>query len=119
MKAFITELTILFLVYAVGVGIGGITPIPSSLASMGMLFLCLQLKWIKEEHLAKITPLILLHIALFFIAPAIGIVNSLETLRGSTLKIIVVLVLSNMVVMGVTGFVVQKLLQRRNHADNR
>lgn len=118
MKKIVYELVLLLLVYVLGLIIGRITPVPSSLASMGILFAGLQSGIIKERQFTVITPFILAHIALFFIAPAIRIINSLELLSGNAVKIFVVLVVSNIVVMGVTGRVVQALLQRRNHATN-
>lgn len=119
MKKTIRELILLLLIYLLGISIGRISPIPSSLASMGILFLGLQTKFIKEEYLSVITPLLLAHIALFFIAPAIGIIKSLELLQGSVLQIVLVLILSNILVMGITGWTVQKLLKRRNDAIHR
>lgn len=118
MKKILGEVLILLLVYLLGLGLGLITPIPSSLASMGFLFLGLQLKLIKEEHLSVLTPLLLAHIALFFIAPAIRIVNSMELLSGSAIQVVVVLIVSNMLVMGVTGRLVQLFLKGRNNALN-
>lgn len=118
MKELGRELLILGIVYGMGIALAAVTPIPSSLASMAVLFMALQFGLVKEQFLSKVTPLILAHIALFFIAPAIKIINSMDALKGAGVKIVVILVLSNMIVMGVTGFVVQQLLKRRNHGTH-
>ncbi len=107
------EVVILLFFYGVGFAIDRYTSAPGSLVAMGLLFVALHFQWLKEKHLARITPFLLAHLALFFISPALRVFNSLELLQGNIVKLLLLLVISNMLVMGVTGFVVQKMVERR------
>ena len=75
------------------------------------LFLILLLvKVVRPNHFRHLSALMLSHLALFFIPPAVMILDSYEEFLGDAWKIILLLVISNILVMGVTGWVVQKFL---------
>lgn len=116
---FIHELILLSLIFLGGIGAGKLIPIPSTLISMAIFLLCLILKVLKTDHFKRITPLLLSHLALFFIPPAVMILDSYELFAKDAWKIVILLILSNIAVMGVTGFVVQYFLNERRVSNDK
>ena len=109
------EVSILGLVFIAGLIAGRISPLPSALVSMALFLVLLIVKVLKVEHFSHITPLLLSHLALFFIPPTVMILDSYELFAGDAWKIILLLVVSNILVMGVTGMVVQYFLKEGSH----
>ncbi|ERP30828.1 CidA/LrgA family protein [Chitinivibrio alkaliphilus] len=97
-------------VYGVSLLIEQYIPMPASVLSMIILFLLLQIRLLTLRHFPTIVPLALRHLPLFFIPPAVHILDSTEALAGSIGRIILLLSISNILVMGVTGAVVQALM---------
>lgn len=107
------ELLILSALFGLSLLINSFTPLPGALTVMAILFTLLKLKVVKESYLKTITPFLLIHISFFFIPPAAKVVEAVGSLEGTLVKLIITLVLSNIIVMGVTGVVVQALLQKK------
>lgn len=107
---FLHELILLCLILLAGIGAGKLIPIPSTLISMAIFLVLLLLKVLKTDHFTRITPLLLSHLALFFIPPAVMILDSYALFARDAWKIVVLLLVSNIAVMGVTGMVVQYFL---------
>lgn len=106
------ELGLLTLLFVIAIAISRFTPLPGGLIVMALFFVLLKTGVAKVRDLAVVTPFLLIHIGLFFIPPAVKVVEQAGALDGMILKLIVVLVLSNMLVMGVSGWVVQSVIRR-------
>ena len=114
----IYEIVTIFLIYMTGLGIASFIPVPASLISMVLFFILLLTKVLKEDKYIKISALILRNLSFFFIVPAVKILNSMDILSGNILKILSVLIISNILVMAVTGKVVQMLLKKGETYDD-
>ncbi len=92
-------------------------PIPGTILGMILFFFALYFKLIKVEKIADVAHFLLLNISFFLVAPSVKIINSLEHLSTLWiwLKIIVLMVVTTIITMGVTGRVVQYLVERENN----
>ena len=106
------ELLVLALLYVLAVAVSFFTPLPGGLMVMALFFVLLKTGVLKADGLAVVTPFLLVHIAFFFIPPAVKVVEQAAALEGVVFKLIIILIISNMLVMGVTGRVVQTFLRK-------
>ena len=106
------EFLSILLIYGAGMLLGNILPIPSSLISMVLFFLLLLTGLLNDRHFTGISRIILANLAFFFLPPAVQILDSMDVLSGSLIKLVAVIVLSNVCVMSVTGLVVQSFLKK-------
>ncbi len=113
MKTVLLELLVIGGSYGLALLISAVSPLPASLLSMAILFALLATKRIDVTKLNRVTPLFMGHLALFFVAPAVLILEKADLLEGKLIALFGVLVLSNILVMGVTGAVVQAVIRRK------
>ena len=112
------EIILITLLLAAGILIGKIIPFPSSLSSMILLLLLLITGVFKEEYFTGgISDLILKNLAFFFLPPAVKVIDSLGILEGVWVKLVLIMLISNVLVMGVTGMVVQLFLKTEKDHD--
>lgn len=111
------EIVTLILIYAAGIGTAYIIPIPGSLISMILFFILLVFRVLKEEKYTGISTVILRNLSFFFIVPAVKVLDSLDILSGNIFKIVLVIVVSNLLVMAVTGLVVQRMIKGERRDD--
>ncbi|MDC7234588.1 MAG: CidA/LrgA family protein [Spirochaetales bacterium] len=117
----IREITLIALLLGAGILIGKIIPFPSSLSSMILLLVLLLTGVLKEDYFSGgISDLILKNLAFFFLPPAVKVIESLGLLEGVWVKLVLIMLISNFLVMGVTGVVVQLFLkaEHEEEADN-
>jgi holin-like protein len=113
----IYEVVSIVLIYGAGILLADIIPIPSSLLSMALFFFLLLAKVLKGERYTRLSKLILGHLSFFFIPPAVQILDSMDILQGNVMKLLTVLVVSNLLVMAVSGTVVQFFLKKEESHD--
>ena len=82
-------------------------PIPGNVIGMVLLFALLSMKIIKLEFIEESSNFLLSHLAFFFVPPSVSLITNLELLKGSALKFAAVNVITTIVVMVVTGHVIQ------------
>ncbi|RDG34089.1 CidA/LrgA family protein [Oceanispirochaeta sp. M1] len=112
------EIILIALLLAAGILIGKLIPFPSSLSSMILLLLLLITGVFKEEYFTGgISDLILKNLAFFFLPPAVKVIDSLGILEGVWVKLVLIMLISNVLVMGVTGMVVQLFLKTEKDHD--
>lgn len=116
-KQIVYEVVTVGVIFEVGVFGSSFIPVPGSLISMGLFFILLRTKWLDAQKYQCVSTLILKNLAFFFIPPAVQIINSMDELTGSIVKLVVILVISNVLVMGVTGLVVQLFMNRTGEAS--
>lgn len=83
--------------------------IPGSIIGMLLLFLLLKLGIIKLEWIREGTQIILKNLTLLFIPITIGFINYLELFSGRGLFLLLVIIISTVLVMGVSGAISQRL----------
>lgn len=109
----IKEIVIILLLLAAGLLIEKMTAFPSSLISMILFTLLLLTGVIKEESFSGgFSDLILKNLSFFFISPAVRVIDSLDLLQDVWVKLLLIMIISNILVMGVTGTVVQMILNK-------
>ena len=113
----IYEVFTIGLIYLAGTVLACLLPLPGSLISLVIFFILLLLKVLKEEKYTALSALILRNLAFFFIVPAVKILDSMDTLSGNIFKLISIIVLSNILVMIVSGKVVQFFMKKEDTDD--
>ncbi len=89
-------------------------PLPGSIIGMLLLLGLLLLKIVKVETLKTSSTYMLDNLAFFFLPAGVGIISSFDLLKGNTIKIIVIIIISTLVVLLVTGYTVQGLITLKN-----
>ena len=99
-------------------------PLPGTIASLLLLFLMLQFKVLKLEKIENAGNFLLLNMTIFFMPPTVKIIDSYELLEKDLFKIIVIIIVSTFLTMGITGKVVQLMIdfkerkEKNNERDN-
>lgn len=82
-------------------------PIPGNILGMLILLLLLCTKVVKVDMIDNVSTFLLDHLAFFFIPAGVGIITAVTVLRGNTIKLLIVVILSTFIIMAVSGVVVQ------------
>lgn len=82
-------------------------PIPGNILGMLLLLFLLCIKVVKIEMIDKVSTFLLDHLAFFFIPAGVGIITAYNVLRGNTIKLLVVTIVSTFIIMAISGVVVQ------------
>ncbi|MFL0268456.1 CidA/LrgA family protein [Candidatus Clostridium radicumherbarum] len=93
-------------------------PIPGNVIGMVLLLIFLSTGIIKLRHIDKVSDFLLDHLAFFFVPAGVQILTSFDILRGSLFSILVIIFISTIVVLVVTGFTVQILKGGCSHEGN-
>ncbi|WP_042460621.1 CidA/LrgA family holin-like protein [Neobacillus dielmonensis] len=83
-------------------------PIPASMFGLVLLFLALCLKIVKLEWVEKGANWLLAELLLFFVPSAVGIINYKEIFSFLGAEIVILIGISTIVVMGLTGIIAEK-----------
>lgn len=87
-------------------------PIPSTVIGMIALLIGLLSGVIKLEMIDEVSKFLLDHLIFFFIPAGVGIMTSVDMIRDKWLSILIVIVLSTIITMVVTGLTVQVLAKK-------
>ncbi|GLI58194.1 CidA/LrgA family protein [Propionigenium maris DSM 9537] len=94
-------------------------PVPGTVIGMFLLFIALYFKVIKVKQIERGVDILLINMAIFFIPPGVRLISSLDYMKGNWIKIIVLMILTTLITMVVTGRVVQYLVERgEKNGDN-
>ena len=106
------EFMIIFLINYVGMLLSKILhlPLPGTIVSLLLLFFMLQFKVLKLEKIENAANFLLLNMTLFFMPPTVKIIDSYDLLEKDLVKIIIIIVISTFLTMGITGKVVQMMI---------
>ncbi len=92
-------------------------PIPSSIIGMILLTASLQFGIVKLHQVEQLTNFLLKNLGFFFVPAGIGLINSLNVLKGELGAILGASIGSTIIIIAVTGQVyqiVRKAISRRN-----
>ena len=120
------EFMLIFTINYVGILLSKILhlPLPGTIASLLLLFLMLQFKVLKLEKIENAGNFLLLNMTIFFMPHTVKIIDSYELLEKDLFKIIVIIIVSTFLTMGITGKVVQLMIdfkerkEKNNERDN-
>ena len=109
------EFMLIFAINYVGMLLSKILhlPLPGTIVSLLLLFLMLQFKVLKLEKIENAANFLLLNMTLFFMPPTVKIIDSYDLLEKDLVKIIIIIVISTFLTMGITGKVVQMMIDYR------
>ncbi len=111
----IIEIGIILGIYFLGMWVSDlIRPvilIPGNILGMGILFALLSFNIVKIENIEKTSGLLLKHMGFFFVPLCVTLYITFDYISDIWVQIVVILVISNMFVMTVTGKTVQKFIE--------
>ena len=87
-------------------------PIPASIYGIVLLYIALELKLVKVKDIKETSSFLISIMPIMFLPPAVGIVQSWSLIKGLWLPCAVVIVVSTVVVMAVSGRLTQRLVRK-------
>lgn len=94
-------------------------PIPASIYGLVLLFFALLLGVIKLEQV-ETTALFLIEIMpIMFVPAAVGLIESFDALQPILLPVIVIMVVSTILVMGISGRITQGIIHRKQKGQEK
>ncbi len=108
------ESAIILGIYALGEALAGLleTKFPGSVIAMLLLLSALHLRWVKVDDIRYISSFLLGYMPLFFIPAGVSVMVGYTLMEGFYIQIIALTLVSTLLVMAVTGRLVQYLLKR-------
>ena len=88
-------------------------PIPASIYGMVLLFAALGLKLIRPEQVRDAGGFLTSLLPVLFVAPAVGLMEYWDQLKGNLLPLAVILVVTTVLVFAVGGIVTQLMMKRK------
>ncbi len=115
------EFMLIFTINYVGMLLSKILhlPLPGTIVSLLLLFLMLQFKVLKLEKIENAGNFLLLNMTIFFMPPTVKIIDSYELLEKDLFKIIVIIIISTFLTMGITGKVVQLMIDFKERKEKK
>jgi len=113
---FFKQSAIIVSIYALGEAIVWLfdSQFPGSVVGMLMLLGGLHLKWIKVDDIRLVSSLLLAYMPLFFIPAGVSVMVSYTLMQEFSLEILFIVMLSTIIVMIVTGKLVDFLVQKES-----
>jgi len=87
-------------------------PIPASIYGIVLLFIALELKWVKVSDIREVSSFLIAVMPIMFIPAAAGLMESWGAVRSSVWEYALITIVSTFVVMGVSGAVTQFVIRR-------
>ncbi len=108
----ITQLSVLFGIYALGQFVSMLLPFPFPGTVLGMVFLLLFLfaGLVKERHIQETGDFLLRNMAVFFVPSGVTILEHLDLLSGNLLPIVFICFVTTVITFAATGLSVKFVL---------
>ena len=87
-------------------------PLPGTILGMLILFVLLWTKVLKVESIEKICDFLILNMIIFFLPPAVELLEYMTLLKTGFFKIIILLIVTTVITMVVTGKTVDFCIKR-------
>lgn len=87
-------------------------PIPASVYGLVLLFAALCLKLVKPEQVKTVSGFLVSIMSILFVAPAVGIAENWNLIRGELLPIFLLLLASTFLTFGISGRITQLFLKK-------
>ncbi len=91
-------------------------PIPASIYGIILLFIALEMKWIKVKDIREVSLFLIAVMPVMFIPAAVGLIDSWDIVKRSILQYLVITIVSTFLVMGAAGVVTQYVIRRGKEA---
>lgn len=108
------QFLIILVINFVGVIIQNIfhLPLPGTILGMLILFVLLWTKVLKVESIEKVCDFLILNMIIFFLPPAVELLEYMTLLKTGFFKIIILLIVTTVITMIVTGKTVDFCIKR-------
>ena len=87
-------------------------PLPGTILGMLILFVLLWTKVLKVESIEKVCDFLILNMIIFFLPPAVELLEYMTLLKTGFFKIIILLIVTTVITMIVTGKTVDFCIKR-------
>jgi holin-like protein len=92
-------------------------PLPGPVIGMILLFIMLYIGMVKVKSIEFLSELLLFNLAFFFIPPGVGILTSMDKLSGIWPKLLAVIVLTTIITILATAWIVDFVIKLRRKND--
>ncbi|WP_297517427.1 CidA/LrgA family protein [uncultured Clostridium sp.] len=115
------EMLLILVIYFVGdfLSKGLHLPIPGNILGMIILLILLCTKIVKVENVDNVSTFLLDHLAFLFIPAGVGVLNAMNVLDGYIIQLLIIVITSTMVIMAVTGTIVQSVMKLMDKKKNK
>lgn len=87
-------------------------PLPGTILGMLILFILLWTKVLKIESVEKVCDFLILNMIIFFLPPAVELLEYMSLLKTGFIKILILLFVTTVITMVVTGKTVEFFIKR-------
>ncbi len=88
-------------------------PVPASIYGIVLLFCALEFHLLDESLVADTGVFLIEIMPVMFIPAAVGLLETWDVLQASLLQYVITVLLSTIIVMGVSGVITQKVIERK------
>ena len=93
-------------------------PVPASIYGLVLLFVLLETKVLKVEAVQDAGKFLIEIMPMMFIPAGVGLLNAWDTLKPVLIPVIVIMFISTIVVMGISGKVTQTMIEAEERKKN-
>ena len=93
-------------------------PIPASIYGIVILFALLESRILSVDDIRETSSFLIAIMSMLFIPAAVGLMDSFDLLKTRLVAYIVIMLVSTVVVMAVSGRCAQAIIRRENKEDN-
>lgn len=113
------QFLIILLLSLVGEGLHALLPlpVPASVYGLVLMLLCLCTGTLRLDQVERASDFLIEIMPVMFVPAAVGLTESWEQLRGVLVPVLVIMVLTTVLVMVVTGHVTQFVMKWRKKHD--
>jgi holin-like protein len=117
---YIRQLLLILLFSFIGEILHALIPlqIPASIYGLVLLFVALVAGWIKLSQVKETAKLLIEIMPMMFIPAGVGLMESWDELQPIMIPVVVIMVVSTVLVMGVSGRVTQAMIHRKKGGTN-
>lgn len=109
----LNEFIILFIINYTGIIISKLfnLPIPGTIIGMILFFILLYTKVLKVEKIENAVSVLIANMTILFMPPTVKVLDHIHLLSGQFLKVILLIVLTTIITLGITGKIVQFMIE--------
>lgn len=85
-------------------------PIPASIYGIVLLFITLELKWVKVKQIREVSTTLIISMPVMFVPPAVGLISSWENIKGNWPEYLAITFASTFAVMAIAGWTTQRII---------
>lgn len=89
-------------------------PVPASIYGIVLLFLALELRWVKVQQIKETSTFLIAVMPLMFVPPAVGLIPAWDGIKHHLLSYTLITFVSTFVVMAAAGWVTQAVIRTGN-----